>query len=109
MQTKVRKNVTFAGVIIRIILSCLVRRWRYCYYQFCPQIVNSKKKRTKRKIIEVLVNLVFLYCYYGRWYTYLNSDFKKGGWSPEEDMLLCEVTDSFYMHKLYVNLVELKI
>ncbi|MBA0798395.1 hypothetical protein Gohar_008987, partial [Gossypium harknessii] len=25
-----------------------------------------------------------------RWYTYLNSDFKKGGWSPEEDMLLCE-------------------
>lgn len=26
-----------------------------------------------------------------RWFTYLNSDFKKGGWSPEEDMLLCEV------------------
>ncbi|KAK4790889.1 hypothetical protein SAY86_031302 [Trapa natans] len=25
-----------------------------------------------------------------RWYTYLNSDFKKGGWSPEEDLLLCE-------------------
>ncbi|RYR59832.1 hypothetical protein Ahy_A05g025805 isoform D [Arachis hypogaea] len=25
-----------------------------------------------------------------RWFTYLNSDFKKGGWSPEEDMLLCE-------------------
>ncbi|KAK1351952.1 hypothetical protein POM88_053833 [Heracleum sosnowskyi] len=25
-----------------------------------------------------------------RWYTYLKSDFKKGGWSPEEDMLLCE-------------------
>ncbi|CAM8879793.1 unnamed protein product [Rhodiola kirilowii] len=25
-----------------------------------------------------------------RWYTYLNSDFKKGGWTPEEDMLLCE-------------------
>ncbi|CAL5426503.1 unnamed protein product [Camellia sinensis] len=24
------------------------------------------------------------------WYTYLNSDFKKGGWSPEEDLLLCE-------------------
>ncbi|KAK6159993.1 hypothetical protein DH2020_003374 [Rehmannia glutinosa] len=24
-----------------------------------------------------------------KWYTYLNSDFKKGGWSPEEDMLLC--------------------
>ncbi|KAE8719778.1 UDP-galactose/UDP-glucose transporter 3-like [Hibiscus syriacus] len=24
-----------------------------------------------------------------RWYTYLNSDFKKGGWSPEEDVLLC--------------------
>jgi myb proto-oncogene protein len=26
-----------------------------------------------------------------RWYTYLNSDFKRGGWSPEEDTLLCEV------------------
>ncbi|CAL5441883.1 unnamed protein product [Camellia sinensis] len=26
-----------------------------------------------------------------QWYTYLNSDFKKGGWSPEEDLLLCEV------------------
>uniref|UniRef100_A0A7N0V4L5 Uncharacterized protein n=1 Tax=Kalanchoe fedtschenkoi TaxID=63787 RepID=A0A7N0V4L5_KALFE len=25
-----------------------------------------------------------------RWYTYLNSDFKKGGWTPEEDALLCE-------------------
>ncbi|CAH9090130.1 unnamed protein product [Cuscuta epithymum] len=25
-----------------------------------------------------------------RWFTYLNSDFKRGGWSPEEDMLLCE-------------------
>ncbi|CAL5419197.1 unnamed protein product [Camellia sinensis] len=25
-----------------------------------------------------------------KWYTYLNSDFKKGGWSPEEDSLLCE-------------------
>ncbi|KAJ3673356.1 hypothetical protein LUZ60_006730 [Juncus effusus] len=25
-----------------------------------------------------------------RWYTYLNSEFKKGGWSQEEDMLLCE-------------------
>ncbi|GAA0148097.1 hypothetical protein LIER_07629 [Lithospermum erythrorhizon] len=32
-----------------------------------------------------------------RWYTYLNSDFKKGGWSPEEDMLLCEA------QKLYGN------
>ncbi|KAL5722697.1 Transcription factor [Ranunculus cassubicifolius] len=25
-----------------------------------------------------------------RWYTYLNSDFKKGGWTQEEDMILCE-------------------
>ncbi|GAV66543.1 Myb_DNA-bind_6 domain-containing protein [Cephalotus follicularis] len=32
-----------------------------------------------------------------RWYTYLNSDFKKGGWSPEEDMLLCEA------HKIFGN------
>ncbi|XP_004490015.1 transcription factor MYB88-like isoform X2 [Cicer arietinum] len=30
-----------------------------------------------------------------RWYTYLNSDFKKGGWSPEEDMLLCEAQKIF--------------
>ncbi|XVF43085.1 hypothetical protein PTKIN_Ptkin02bG0012100 [Pterospermum kingtungense] len=30
-----------------------------------------------------------------RWYTYLNSDFKKGGWSPEEDMLLCEAQRIF--------------
>nr|QIG55701.1 MYB transcription factor [Paeonia suffruticosa] len=32
-----------------------------------------------------------------RWYTYLNSDFKKGGWTPEEDMLLCEA------QKIYGN------
>ncbi|KAL9325378.1 hypothetical protein ACSQ67_006023 [Phaseolus vulgaris] len=30
-----------------------------------------------------------------RWYTYLNSDFKKGGWSAEEDMLLCEAQKIF--------------
>ncbi|KAK4760450.1 hypothetical protein SAY87_005343 [Trapa incisa] len=30
-----------------------------------------------------------------RWYTYLNSDFKKGGWSPEEDLLLCEAQKIF--------------
>ncbi|XP_075658417.1 transcription factor MYB124-like isoform X1 [Castanea sativa] len=30
-----------------------------------------------------------------RWYTYLNSDFKKGGWSPEEDLLLCEAQKMF--------------
>ncbi|CAN1349065.1 Transcription factor MYB124 [Linum perenne] len=30
-----------------------------------------------------------------RWYTYLNSDFKKGGWSPEEDLLLCEAQRVF--------------
>uniref|UniRef100_A0A2P2JZC8 MYB family protein n=1 Tax=Rhizophora mucronata TaxID=61149 RepID=A0A2P2JZC8_RHIMU len=30
-----------------------------------------------------------------RWYTYLNSDFKKGGWSPEEDILLCEAQRIF--------------
>ncbi|KAF9625398.1 hypothetical protein IFM89_022383 [Coptis chinensis] len=32
-----------------------------------------------------------------RWYTYLNSDFKKGGWSHEEDMILCEA------QKMYGN------
>ncbi|XP_019150676.1 PREDICTED: transcription factor MYB34-like isoform X2 [Ipomoea nil] len=30
-----------------------------------------------------------------RWFTYLNSDFKKGGWSPEEDVLLCEAQRIF--------------
>ncbi|XP_010527883.1 PREDICTED: uncharacterized protein LOC104805146 [Tarenaya hassleriana] len=30
-----------------------------------------------------------------RWYTYLNSDFKRGGWSPEEDVLLCEAQRVF--------------
>ncbi|CAI0627774.1 unnamed protein product [Linum tenue] len=30
-----------------------------------------------------------------RWYTYLNSDFKKGGWSQEEDLLLCEAQRVF--------------
>ncbi|KAK6788876.1 hypothetical protein RDI58_012675 [Solanum bulbocastanum] len=30
-----------------------------------------------------------------RWFTYLNSDFKKGGWTPEEDMLLCEAQKIF--------------
>ncbi|CAH8266554.1 unnamed protein product [Arabidopsis lyrata] len=30
-----------------------------------------------------------------RWYTYLNSDFKRGGWSPEEDTLLCEAQRLF--------------
>nr|XP_043608573.1 transcription factor MYB88-like [Erigeron canadensis] len=30
-----------------------------------------------------------------RWFTYLNSDVKKGGWSPEEDMLLCEAQKMF--------------
>ncbi|XAR56028.1 hypothetical protein NMG60_11036309 [Bertholletia excelsa] len=30
-----------------------------------------------------------------RWYSYLNSEFKKGGWSPEEDMLLCEAQKIF--------------
>ncbi|KAL2454854.1 myb domain protein [Abeliophyllum distichum] len=32
-----------------------------------------------------------------RWFTYLSSDFKTGGWSPEEDMLLCEA------QKIYGN------
>ncbi|XP_020080777.1 transcription factor MYB124-like isoform X2 [Ananas comosus] len=30
-----------------------------------------------------------------RWYTYLNSECKKGGWSTEEDMLLCEAQKIF--------------
>ncbi|KAK6931206.1 SANT/Myb domain [Dillenia turbinata] len=30
-----------------------------------------------------------------RWYTYLNCDSKKGGWSPEEDLLLCEAQRIF--------------
>ncbi|KAK1381790.1 putative transcription factor MYB-HB-like family [Heracleum sosnowskyi] len=30
-----------------------------------------------------------------RWYTYLNSDFQTRGWSPEEDMFLCEAQKIF--------------
>ncbi|XP_072983639.1 transcription factor MYB124-like [Typha latifolia] len=30
-----------------------------------------------------------------RWYSYLNSECKKGGWSVEEDMLLCEAQKIF--------------
>ncbi|URE08527.1 Myb-like DNA-binding domain [Musa troglodytarum] len=30
-----------------------------------------------------------------RWYTYMNSECKKGGWSAEEDMLLCEAQKIF--------------
>ncbi|KAL4573826.1 hypothetical protein LXL04_020645 [Taraxacum kok-saghyz] len=30
-----------------------------------------------------------------RWFTYLNFDFKKGGWSHEDDMLLCEAQKIF--------------
>ncbi|XP_068641728.1 transcription factor MYB124-like [Aristolochia californica] len=30
-----------------------------------------------------------------RWYTYLSTECKKGGWSPEEDMLLCEAQKMF--------------
>ncbi|KAK4789467.1 hypothetical protein SAY86_016771 [Trapa natans] len=37
-----------------------------------------------------------------RWYTYLNSDFKKGGWSPEEDLLLCEVTGAPFLINYYI-------
>lgn len=36
-----------------------------------------------------------------RWYTYLNSDFKRGGWSPEEDILLCEVGFTYKLHFLH--------
>ncbi|KAK1376500.1 Transcription factor MYB88 [Heracleum sosnowskyi] len=30
-----------------------------------------------------------------RWFTYLNSDYKKGGWSAEEDNLLCQAQKIF--------------
>ncbi|CAA6665145.1 unnamed protein product [Spirodela intermedia] len=30
-----------------------------------------------------------------RWFTYLNTECKKGGWSPEEDALLCEAQKIF--------------
>ncbi|XP_039065377.1 transcription factor MYB88-like [Hibiscus syriacus] len=43
-----------------------------------------------------------------RWYTYLNSDFKKGGWSPEEDVLLCEVINKF-MPSIFLQLYQAKL
>lgn len=45
--------------------------------------------------------------YHCRWYTYLNSDFKKGGWSPEEDVLLCEVIGVF--PQFIANLLDSKL
>ena len=41
-----------------------------------------------------------------RWYTYLNSDFKRGGWSPEEDTLLCEVLHLFFFFCYYIEFVS---
>ncbi|KAL4580948.1 hypothetical protein LXL04_017154 [Taraxacum kok-saghyz] len=38
-----------------------------------------------------------------RWFTYLNSDFKKGGWSHEEDMLLCEPQKISATHKYFAG------
>ncbi|KAK4371040.1 hypothetical protein RND71_010515 [Anisodus tanguticus] len=40
-----------------------------------------------------------------KWFTYLNSDFKKGGWSHEEDMLLCEkkITRPLQAQKIFGN------
>ncbi|KAL4583399.1 hypothetical protein LXL04_007970 [Taraxacum kok-saghyz] len=46
-------------------------------------------------------------CFWGllkcRWFTYLNSDFNKGGWSHEEDMLLCEPQKISAMHKYFAG------
>ncbi|KMZ71316.1 hypothetical protein ZOSMA_182G00050 [Zostera marina] len=42
-----------------------------------PSIAASLKDRTSRQCRR-------------RWYTYLNTECKKGGWSQEEDALLCE-------------------
>ncbi|MBA0738508.1 hypothetical protein Gogos_011847, partial [Gossypium gossypioides] len=41
-----------------------------------------------------------------RWYTYLNSDFKRGGWSPEEDMLLCENLSSDDLEEMLLSLIS---
>ncbi|KAL4556655.1 hypothetical protein LXL04_034809 [Taraxacum kok-saghyz] len=38
-----------------------------------------------------------------RWFTYLNSDFKKGGWSHEEDMFLCEPQKISATHKYFAG------
>ncbi|KAK4763166.1 hypothetical protein SAY86_008934 [Trapa natans] len=52
-------------------------------FQFSWSIIASKfKDKTTRQCRR-------------RWYTYLNSDFKRGGWSAEEDMLLCEAQKIF--------------
>lgn len=72
----------------------------------------------KKKIIICLTSLetqkFFFYLFkygYGyfvcRWYTYLNSDFKRGGWSPEEDMLLCEVGFTYKLHFYMDNIPDL--
>ncbi|KAG8383104.1 hypothetical protein BUALT_Bualt05G0150100 [Buddleja alternifolia] len=42
-----------------------------------------------------------------RWFTYLNSDFKKGGWSPEEDMLLS--SEGLCRHRRYLETDGLRL
>ncbi|GER49534.1 myb domain protein 88 [Striga asiatica] len=43
-----------------------------------------------------------------RWFTYLNSDFKKGGWSPEEDMLLLILVFYLYLNFLLSTILSEK-
>ncbi|KAG5050578.1 hypothetical protein JHK87_002776 [Glycine soja] len=65
------------------------------------QMVNEESKKKERHIVtwtqeedDILREQIGVHGT-EKWYTYLNSDFKKGGWSPEEDMLLCEAQKIF--------------
>ncbi|KAF1889944.1 hypothetical protein Lal_00025274 [Lupinus albus] len=64
-------------------------------------VVNEESKKKERHIVtwnkeedDILREQISTHGT-EKWYTYLNSDFKKGGWSPEEDMLLCEAQKVF--------------
>ncbi|RWR76157.1 transcription factor RAX2-like protein isoform X1 [Cinnamomum micranthum f. kanehirae] len=54
-------------------------------------------KQSDRRIVTWTPQLMEMSCCYCRWYTYLNSECKKGCWTEQEDKILCEA------QKIYGN------
>ncbi|KAL5981019.1 SANT SWI3, ADA2, N-CoR and TFIIIB'' DNA-binding domain [Asimina triloba] len=70
--------------------------------------IHGTEKEAVQEKVDMQLNFVLLFLdvlalfkltarvrYCCRWYTYLNSECKKGGWTPEEDVLLCEAQRIF--------------